>query len=83
MPPLSSALTTAYYQQVLLLLLLLLQPVAPSTYFRRLDELQLRPEGLPDLLVDKLGFRLVRRLQPPSAVAAGFDRSMYLFRKPT
>lgn len=58
------------------------QPLSPSTYFHRLHELALRPEALPDLLVDRLGFRLVKRLQPPSAAAAGFDRPMFLFRKP-
>lgn len=59
------------------------QPVLPSTYFHRLGELALRPEALPDLLVDRLGFRLVRRLQPPCDTAAGFDRPMLLFRKPS
>lgn len=66
----------------LLMAPLCLQAQAPTTYFKRLEELQLRPETLPDLLVDKLGFRLVKRLQPPSDAATGFDRPMFLFRKP-
>ena len=58
--------------------------MSPSTYFHRLEELTLRPEDLPHLLVDRLGFRLARRLQvAPTDAAAGFDRPMYLFRKPT
>lgn len=52
-----------------------------GAYFHRLDQLRLRPEALPDVLCDEFGFRLVRRLQPPSDAAAGFDRHVLVFRK--
>lgn len=48
---------------------------------RSLDSLQMRPEGIPQYLSDVLGFKLVRELRR-SASGRGFDRPMYLFRKP-
>jgi 7SK snRNA methylphosphate capping enzyme len=54
-----------------------------DAFFHRTEALELRPEAFPDVLCDEFGFRLVRRLQPPAATAAGFDRALYLFRKPS
>ncbi len=48
---------------------------------RSLSSLQMRPEEMPQYLSDVLGFKLVRELNR-SASGQGFDRPMYLFRKP-
>jgi hypothetical protein len=47
---------------------------------RPLDSLQMRPEEIPQYMVDVLGFELVRELRK-SATGQGFDRPMFLFRK--
>ena len=51
---------------------------------QQLDELQLRPEGFLQYLTDTLGFIFVRQLRTPSKGGGGkgFDRPMYLLRKP-
>ena len=41
--------------------------MGPDTFFHRLEELQLRPEGFATWLCESLGFRLVRRLAAPAA----------------
>ena len=50
---------------------------------QHLDSLQLRPEGFLQYLTDALGFAFVRQLRTPSAGGGrGFDRPLYLLRKP-
>jgi 7SK snRNA methylphosphate capping enzyme len=50
----------------------------------RPEDLELRPDAFPDYLCDTLGFRLVKRMHvDPSSSAKGFDRPMYVFRKPS
>ena len=48
---------------------------------RSLSSLQMRPEEIPQYASDVLGFKLVRELNR-SASGQGFDRPMYLFKKP-
>jgi 7SK snRNA methylphosphate capping enzyme len=56
-------------------------PLPTDSFFRRVGELELRPDGFPDLLQEEFGFKLLRRLQPPEETAEGFDRPVFLFRK--
>jgi 7SK snRNA methylphosphate capping enzyme len=56
-------------------------PIPADSFFRRVSELELRPDGFADLLESEFGFKLLRRLQPPEETAEGFDRPMFLFRK--
>ena len=48
---------------------------------RSLEELQLLPEDIPQYMSDVLGFKLVRELRR-QASGQGFDRPIFLFRKP-
>jgi 7SK snRNA methylphosphate capping enzyme len=56
-------------------------PLPSDSFFRRVGELELRPDQFPELLQEEFGFRLLRRLQPPEETAEGFNRPMFLFRK--
>jgi len=58
-----------------------LLPLSSKSFFRRVGELELRPDQFPEVLENEFGFRLLRRLQPPEETAEGFDRPMFLFRK--
>jgi hypothetical protein len=50
---------------------------------QQLDALQLRPEGFVQYLTDALGFVLVRQLRKAGGGGGrGFDRPLYLLRKP-
>ena len=55
-------------------------PLPSSSYFYRLQDLELRPEDFPELLSTEFGFRFLRKLEPEEA-AEGFDRPLYLFKK--
>ncbi|CAK0784799.1 hypothetical protein CVIRNUC_008003 [Coccomyxa viridis] len=57
------------------------KPGVSAQLQRSLSSLQMRPEEMPQYLSDVLGFKLVRELNR-SASGQGFDRPMYLFRKP-
>ena len=52
-----------------------------GAFFHRLNELEIRPEQIPDILCAEFGFQLVRRLQPPEEASRGFDRDVFLFKK--
>ena len=56
-------------------------PLPADSFFRRVGELELRPDNFPEVLSEEFGFKLLRRLQPPEETAEGFDRHMFLFRK--
>ncbi|KAL4528871.1 hypothetical protein Ndes2437A_g03404 [Nannochloris sp. 'desiccata'] len=55
--------------------------LSSESFFRRVSELELRPDQFPEVLENEFGFKLLRRLQPPEVTAEGFDRPMFLFRK--
>ena len=46
-----------------------------------LKDLQMTPEDIPQYMSDVLGFKLVRELRR-LASGKGFDRPIFLFRKP-
>lgn len=50
-------------------------------YFFRLQDLQIRPEEFCSILPLEFGLKFIRRLDPPSQTAEGFDRHMYMFQK--
>ncbi|PRW58460.1 putative RNA methyltransferase At5g51130 [Chlorella sorokiniana] len=54
----------------------------PGSFFHRLHELQLRPDGFADYLCTQLGFRLLKQFGVQASASAGFDRPMVLLRKP-
>ena len=50
------------------------------SFFHRVSELELRPQGFVDLLCGEFGFQLVKRLVP-NETAEGFGRPLLVFRK--
>ncbi len=48
---------------------------------RTLEDLHMLPEDIPQYMSDVLGFKLVRELRR-TASGEGFDRPIFLFRKP-
>lgn len=59
----------------------LVDSVGDSTYFFRLGDLKIRPDDFCTMLPEEFGLQFIRRLQPPSKTATGFDRDIYMFQK--
>ncbi len=55
--------------------------LADAAFPVKLDNILMRPEHFPEVLVHEVGFRLVQNMEVPGS-AAGFNRPMYLFLKP-